>query len=526
MLITDDESPFDVEVDETAILLRFDRTTVDEFADQIPVLRRNILRKIGGAVRDTVVKQRKRSLSRLVAFIHENTKTRLVVAETARRLAAIGEKIGVMCDSLERPYDPSIPYVSLVNENGEYVDEQDVRSFLAQWPDLKRIFLVVDQVHPPEKLIRLVELANVVMCMSTTATANATIDSLKGLLERSLSWKKKMHVVWVLGEDETVVPYLPELPSVAERDFKVQLTDPLTVTRLYDQGIDRIVHYLRGVSLGVALSGGGAHGMSHLGVLRALEEAGITIDLMAGTSAGVLTGVIYCAGYSPAWGIEHFTNDLEPGSIYKRLPKGDDFYMLTKYRTHAWEKMLRKYVFDWRLEQLPIPINTVATDLISARSVVRSTGDAVNGLLESINLPVISAPICRDGMLLVDGGVLNNLPASELVKLGCNMIIGVDVAAHVEHRVGKNLPSTPTEKMKAPGAVTTLMRCLRVQAHNLSSMGADSADVVIAPDVSRFEPTAFTKTPEMAEIGYQATKESIPQIRESLHALDAQLFPK
>jgi hypothetical protein len=68
------------------------------------------------------------------------------------------------------------------------------------------------------------------------------------------------------------------------------------------------------------------------------------------------------------------------------------------------------------------------------------------------------------------------------------------------------------------------MRCLNVQAHNLSDLGAQSCDVVITPDVSRFESTAFTKTPEMAEIGYQATNEILPRIREVLHNLDGKLF--
>ena len=146
--------------------------------------------------------------------------------------------------------------------------------------------------------------------------------------------------------------------------------------------------------------------------------------------------------------------------------------MLEKYRTGRWDPMLRKYLQEWQLQQLPVPVNTVTTDLISAQSVARSTGDGVDSILESINLPVISTPICRDGMLLVDGGILNNLPADVLVNQGCNFVIGVDVAANIEYQVGDNLPDTPTKKMKSPNAVTTLLRCLRVQAHNMSSVGA------------------------------------------------------
>ena len=80
--------------------------------------------------------------------------------------------------------------------------------------------------------------------------------------------------------------------------------------------------------------------------------------------------------------------------------------------------------------------------------------------------------------------------------------------------------------MKSPGVVTTLMRWLNVQAHNMSGIGAESADVIIAPDVSQFDPAAFTQASEMAKIGYQATMDTLPRIREILHNLDSGLFNK
>jgi NTE family protein len=274
----------------------------------------------------------------------------------------------------------------------------------------------------------------------------------------------------------------------------------------------------------VALSGGAAHGMAHLGVLNALEEEGLTIDRMAGTSAGVLAGVLYCAGFTPDWGIHQFPHDLEPGSIYKMLPKGGGFFILKQYRSNSWNRLLRNYLVDWRLEQCPIPISTVTTDLISARSVIRSSGDAVDAILESINLPVLSPPICRDGMLLVDGGILNNLPADVLLQQGCNFVMGVDVSANIEHRMGDNSPNTPTERMKTPGVVATLLRSFNVQAHNMSRVGAQRADVTITPNVSMFKSSEFTRTPEMADIGYRTTMEALPQIREFLQNLDGDLF--
>lgn len=136
-----------------------------------------------------------------------------------------------------------------------------------------------------------------------------------------------------------------------------------------------------------------------------------------------------------------------------------------------------------------------------------------------------STAVKRTRRRAADGGIVNNLPADVLVRQGCNFVIGVDVAAHIDHHVGNNRPDTPTSEMQSPGIVATLLRCLQVQAHNMSRVGAGAADMIIAPDVSTFEPTAFSRTQEMAEVGYHATMEQIPRIRELLNQIDGDLFP-
>ena len=526
MLLADEEIPVDVVVDEKAVIFRLQKKMAEQLAQKFPMFRRNLLRKIGVGVRDSLQWRRKRTVSKLVSILRADDRSKTVIAEIASRLARIGEKVGILSDSPDPVHEPGISVKSLRASTGTYLDSHEVHSIIEEWTDVDRIFHVGSQSFSDDRLVKIVEASDKAFCFADANDFRAAVNDLESLIKASPSSRKKTALLWVLDEVEQVVPLVPGLPELVSRDFKVQMPGSQFAGRLATQGIDRIVHSLRGVSVGVALSGGAAHGMAHLGVLKALDEAGITIDRMAGTSAGVLTGVLYSAGYSPDWGIEHFTHDLQPGSIYHWVPKGDDAYILGKYRTGGWEPMLRRYLQDWQLQQLPVPINTVTTDLIAAESVTRSSGDAVDSILESINLPVISKPICRDGKLLVDGGILNNLPADVLVNQDCNFVLGVDVGAHIEYRVGDNDAHTPTAKMKSPHALATLIRCLSVQAHNMSDVGAGTADVVVTPDVSKFESSAFTKTPEMAEIGYRATMESLPRIREVLHNLDGSLFSK
>ena len=265
--------------------------------------------------------------------------------------------------------------------------------------------------------------------------------------------------------------------------------------------------------------------MSHLGVLRAFDEHGIVIDAIAGTSVGAMMAVGYCGGYSPEDTVQRFTSSLTPGGIYKRIPKGDLMYMLVKYRSRAWEGMLREHFYDWQLEQLLIPLVTIAADLVTGSEYVRKSGDAVMGILESINLGGISKPICRDGMVLVDGGYLNNVPADTLIADDATYVISVDVSSQIVDSFAGNTSETPTEKMRIPRFNHVMSRIREVAQRNLSIMGGAQSDFTISPDVSKVSYVDFKSTPRIAEIGYHATQDCMDSLKKQLHQLDPQLFP-
>ena len=199
--------------------------------------------------------------------------------------------------------------------------------------------------------------------------------------------------------------------------------------------------------------------------------------------------------------------------------------MLVKYRSRAWEGMLREHFFDWQLEQLLIPLATIATDLVTGSEFVRTSGDCVSGILESINLGGISKPICRDGMVLVDGGYLNNVPADTLVQDDANFVISVDVSTQIADSFVGNTRRTPTDAMKTPRINQVLSRIREVAQKNLSVMGGAQADFTIAPDVSTISFTDFKSTPRTADLGYQATVRCMAHLKTQLHQLDPQLFP-
>ncbi|MGI9326554.1 MAG: patatin-like phospholipase family protein, partial [Pseudomonadales bacterium] len=196
--------------------------------------------------------------------------------------------------------------------------------------------------------------------------------------------------------------------------------------------------------------------MAHLGVLQALDNAGIVVDAVSGTSAGAMVGTFYAAGVPPEEASEDFARDLQPSRVESRVPRGDVLYLLRKYRRNEWDGMLRPYLHDWQLQQLLTPVTTVSVDLVSGSQQAKDRGDAIQAILESINLPGLSPPICRDAMALVDGGVLNNVPADVLVNRGADFVIAVDVGSQLPHEFSRLRDDTPSKKVRPPNAFETL----------------------------------------------------------------------
>ena len=291
-----------------------------------------------------------------------------------------------------------------------------------------------------------------------------------------------------------MAPAAAELRDFCSREFIISETQPSSSWgKVLSNGMERLVHDLRGVRIGVALGGGAARGMSHLGVLKTLEQNGIVVDMIAGASVGAMVGIVYCAGFDCDYSAGRFAADLKLPWPFRMLPSGGYWYLMYKYRRNGFDPMLRKYLFDWKLEQLPLPCLAVTVDLVSGQALVRDRGDAVQAILESINLPVLSPPICRSGQALVDGGLVDNIPADLLAGGGCNFVIAASVTAKIENQFGRNHPDTPTSRMRAPSALQTLLRSLQVQNHDLNAIGVQSAEITIEPDVTRFDLAEFMR---------------------------------
>ncbi|MCA9410393.1 MAG: patatin-like phospholipase family protein [Candidatus Omnitrophica bacterium] len=509
---------------EPSTFLKFDFEKAIELGAKYPAFQRNLFRVAGDQVGRLMNLNKIRNQPRVVGIVHQSDSTRPLTERLLSRLSEIESKVGVFGDAPAWNPIPQTLFRPLV-ENGELLSVATIREQVSRWQDLDRLIYDIGSSYPFDVMCSMLKSADLVLWCVDSRNWREAIGPLKNLQETVPGWRDKIDLIWVLDGDEIAAPLAPKIRALVNRDFKVSLGKPTAnAGGQLQSGLERIIHELRGVRIGLALGGGAARGMAHLGVLKALEENNIIVDMIAGTSAGAMTGTIYASGLDPDYSVKRFVEDLRPTWFFRRLPHGGHWFLLSKYRFGKFDPMLRKYLDDKRLEQLAIPMSTITVDLVGGEPVVRSEGDAVEGILESINLPVLSSPICRQGQALVDGGLVNNIPANVLVEMGCNYVIAVSVTAKLEKEFAKIRPDLVLDRYKNPSTLQTILRGYIVQNRNMNSVGVQPADFVIEPDVTEFGLTEFTRTDELAAKGEEATCLAVGQIKSSLAQLDARLF--
>ena len=402
---------------------------------------------------------------------------------------------------------PDVRFRSLLDGN-RLMEVAEIRRQIGEWNQAKRIVVDITAAQNLDWAV-LLRAADCALVFIRPSEVSAAIERLRALDPASRGLARQDCDRLGAGGGDSVAPGIPEVHEFAKREFKI-CESPLSHPwgKVHADGIERVIHYLRGVRIGVALGGGAARGMAHLGVLKALENNGIVPDVIVGTSVGAMTGILYSAGLDCDYLAKKFSAELKLPWIFRQLPSGGYWYLLYKYRRGQFEQMLREYLQDWKLEQLAVPCLAVTVDLVTGHAVVRDRGDAVHAILESINLPMLSAPICRNGQALIDGGFVNNIPADVLTSQDCNFLIAVSVTAKIKREFGANTPDTPTPSMRIPSSLQTLFRTLEVQNFNLNRIGALPAEVVIEPDVTDFDLSEFMRAEELSRVGEQAAIES------------------
>ena len=255
--------------------------------------------------------------------------------------------------------------------------------------------------------------------------------------------------------------------------------------------------------VGLVLSGGGAYGFAHIGVIQVLEENNIPIDIITGTSIGALVGGAYVSGVSTKRMVE-ITEKLKRSSFLDINP-----FLITNPGLLIGNKaikLLRTIIGNKNIEDCEIKFSAVACDLKTSNKVLISSGDVVDAIRASISVPGIFAPVKKDGLFLVDGGSADTMPVEDARKMGAEIIISSDVCTYYK----------PHNKLRT--LVDVLISSSNAMIANQVREKKDKGDVYLKIDQSNVTQFGFTPNEIKYSIlnGRKVAEEMLPKIKELL----------
>jgi NTE family protein len=248
------------------------------------------------------------------------------------------------------------------------------------------------------------------------------------------------------------------------------------------------------MKIGLVLSGGGARGIAHLGVLKALLEKGIEISVLSGCSAGSIVGAMFAAGYSP----DHIYELVVSTSTLRAMrPSWSRSGLLHMNRA---EEVYLKYIPHNSFEKLKIPLTVNATDLYAGETVYFSKGELLKPVMASCSIPGLFEPVKLGDRTLIDGGVLNNMPIEPVLNK-CDFIIGSHCNPYGIQQTSRSL-------------TTILTKALFLAINNNSKSRLAQCDLLIEPPTLKiFDPADIRKALQIFKAGYEFTKElALPEL--------------
>jgi NTE family protein len=256
-----------------------------------------------------------------------------------------------------------------------------------------------------------------------------------------------------------------------------------------------------GPCVALVLGGGSARGFAHVGVISVLEEAGVPIELVVGTSVGSLVGGLYASGLGGAR-LEEVARDLKRRDFF-------DFYVWNAFTGlglapgNNLREFVARHAGNRAIEDLPRPFVAVAVDLRTGDEVILENGSLQDAIRASTAIPGVFEPFRAGDRLLVDGGVRNNLPVDVARSRGADVVIAVDVSA-----VASRVP--------LDNAVDVLLRAIEIVFDANADEQAKEADVVVRPDVGAIPPLDFEQGRDAIEAGRAAARAALPAIEEAI----------
>ncbi len=245
--------------------------------------------------------------------------------------------------------------------------------------------------------------------------------------------------------------------------------------------------------IGLALGGGAVLGAAHIGIIKAIEERNLEVSYISGTSIGAFVGALYAFGKS-CKEIEQIGLKLQWVDITS--------LSLSKYGLLSNDKLgelVTKHIGDKNIEEAPIPLAMVATDATSGKKVVLKKGNLAKAVMASTCIPGIFIPKEEDNKILIDGGIVENVPSKTAREMGADYVIGVDLNAQHTYPKPDNI-------------LDVILNSFHFIMKQTVSLQTQHADLLIKPDLSSFNRSDINQVQDLMQKGFEDGKEALNKI--------------
>ena len=257
--------------------------------------------------------------------------------------------------------------------------------------------------------------------------------------------------------------------------------------------------------IGLALGGGAARGFAHVGVIQVLEEAGIRPDMVVGTSAGSLVAALYASGRNGAQ-LQQVAESLEEAALTDwTLP----IFGRGALKGEALARYVSSLVNHKLIEEMPMPLGIVATDLGSGQGVLFRRGSTGTAVRASSAVPSVFQPVTIAGRDYVDGGLVSPVPVGFARQMGADLVIAVDI-------------SSPPEGQATGDSLQILLQTFAIMSKSINRFELKDADVVVRPALAGVKSADFTAKRRSIEAGRRAMQQALPQLRAAMAAAQSQ----
>ncbi|MES1241936.1 MAG: patatin-like phospholipase family protein [Acidobacteriota bacterium] len=488
-----------------SVLARLDRAGLDLLLERHPKLALSFTRKLATWIGPEAPPARGRGC---VAVAVTGARPGVPLAEVAARLTAALERIGPTLRLSSQGLDRNL--ASDEGRLGAWIDEQEARHAF--------LLYEADPLPGPSGITawtrRCLRQADRVLVVAVADTDDElSLGELGGELARYEGRPREELVLIHLRKKERprgTAKWLDLHPFLRHHHIRMELPGDF----------DRLARFVNGTPVGLVLGGGGARGFAHIGVIRALQEAGIPIDRVGGTSMGAVMAGLHARGFDwkgmvrrNYWGWVKY----RPHKLYT-LP------IISLLSSRKAERMLDMMFGDDRIEDLWLPFFCVSTNLTRAEVVVHRQGEMERLVGASMRLPGIVPPMVDNGDLLVDGGVLNNLPIDVMRRQGRGPIIAVDVSAKIDVRADPSYREAPgpwqlllgnwrrTAK-PFPNILQLLHRSAVLASDIYARQARHEVELYIDLPMEEFDLFDVEPLDRIVEVGYQFTRELLSRTR-------------